>query len=333
MALLLCLLLMTTLCLIGGAALSLSGLNHQIVHNGTKQVQAFYAAEAGREMALAYLREDPMWRGDAADASGTFAGGLSVGGIEAAFSVSLSDCTADENGIFNELLPAGHVLLKSTGNWIDAVQPVSCIVRISPKEGTDAAFPRAAVVSSGSVTGPLIALDDLGDADGTMVRAPVALPAANASGLQAQAEMAFSTLDNDAWDSALGGIGSFWSDPPAETRPRIFYIQGDLEISGERLLYGIVLVEGRRVTLGGESGVRGVLYAPNATDVRITNAGAAGRNAVTGQLITGPGGVAVSGNPVSVQCAPAYVDAFNVAAGSGVNMEVVPGSWTSAGMR
>jgi len=329
MALVLCLMMMTILSLVGGAALGISELNHQIVHNGTKQAQAFYVAEAGRELALAYLHGSPIWRGGEVPASGEFEGGLSMGGVQGVFKVSLSDCTADENGIYNELLPAGQVELKSTGTWMDALQTVTCIVRITPKEGTEAAFPQAAVVSSGSISGPLTALDDLGDENSLLLKTPAVLPEANEEGLKAMADAAFFSLDNDAWDSALGDIESFWRDAPANTAPRIIFIQGDLEISGDRQLYGIVFVEGRHIALDGESGVRGVLYAPNATDVSVNNTGDPGRIAVSGQFITGSGGVAISGNRTSFQHVPDFVDAFNLAAGSKQDIEVLPGSWKS----
>jgi hypothetical protein len=88
-----------------------------------------------------------------------------------------------------------------------------------------------------------------------------------------------------------------------------------------------VFVEGKHVTLDEESGIRGVLYAPNATDVTIQNTGASGRIVVSGQVTTGLGGLTVSGNQASFQHDPDYVDAFNMAAGSKMNIDVVPGSW------
>jgi hypothetical protein len=322
----LCLLLMTILCLVGGAALGISRLNHQIVHNGTKHAQAFYVAEAGRQKALAFLNEDPMWRGEI-PASGTFEGEMVIHGIQGVFEVSVSDCTADENGIYDALVPAGHILLESTGGWLDAAQAVSCIARISPVETSVASFPQAAVVSAGSVSGAMTALDGLGDEDSMLIHAPVVLPAANASGLKAMAEAAFSSLDDDVWDAALDDISSFWLDAPAEIRPRILYVAGDLELSEGRQVYGIVFVEGEQIVLDGESGIRGVLYAPNATDISIYNTGTSGRTVITGMLVAGSGGVTVTGNPVSVQYSQDYVDALNISAGSDVNIDVVPGSW------
>jgi hypothetical protein len=327
-ALMLCLLLMATLCLVGGAALGVSGLNRQIVHNGTKQARAFYVAEAGRQTALACLKEEPMWRGDE-PITGSFVGGLAINDVQGAFDVSVSDCTADENGKYNAFLPAGHVLLESTGGWGDASQTVSCIAIISPAEASAASFPHMAVVSTGPISGALTALGDLGDENPMLIQSPAVLPAANTSGLKAMAEFAFSSLDDDAWDAALDDINSFWLDAQAEARPRILSVEGDLKISGERQLYGVVFVGGREVYIGGEAGIEGVLYAPNATNVTIDNTGASGRTVVNGLIVVGSGGVTVSGNPVSIQCCPDYVDAFRIAAGSEVNVEVAPGAWTS----
>lgn len=328
MAIVLCLLLMTTLCLIGGAALSVSELNRKIVGNGTRQVQAFYAAEAGRQSALAHLQANPMWRGNKSKPP-SFYKTFGIKGIQGTFHVVLSDCTADENGIFNALLPAGCIMMKSTGTWRDASQTVFSMVRLSPMENSAATFPQVALISSGSAGGPLTVLDDLGSENSLMIQTGIALPEANEEGLTAMAERAFPALDNDSWDEALSGIDSFWQDSPVNTKPRILYVQGDLAISGHRKLYGIVFVEGKHITLEDESEVRGVLYAPFATSVKIQNAGAPGRLAVAGMVATGRGGLEITGNALSIQLYPDYVDAFNTAAGSKVNIDLVPGSWTT----
>ena len=326
MALVLCLLLMTTLCLIGGAALSVSELNQKIVGNSTRQVQAFYTAEAGRQSALAHLRVDPMWRGNKSTPP-SFYGTLGMKGIQGTFNVVLSDCTADENGIFNALIPAGCIMMKSTGTWRDASQRVSCMVRLSPVENLAATFPQVALISSGSASGPLTVLDDLGSENNLMIQTEITLPEANEEGLKAMAETAFPSLDNDSWDATLNGIDSFWQDPPANTKPRILYVQGDLAISGDRKLYGIVFVEGKRITLEDESEVQGVLYAPFATSVMFQNSDAPGRLAAAGMVVTGRGGLEIAGSALSIQVCPDYVDAFNTAAGSKVEIDVIPGSW------
>jgi len=329
MALLLCLLMITTLCLVGGAALSVSGLNQKIVHNGAKQIQAFYLAEAGKELARSYLQDDPLWRGTGGTPVSEFSGKLAVNGREGFFNVTLSDCTADDNGMFNPLIPAGHILVKSTGTWMDASQLVSCIVRFRPVESSTAAFPLAAVISSGTISGTLVTLDEMERENGLLLQDETVLPTANENALKALADMAFVSLDDESFDAALSGIGNFWRDAPADTRPYIFYVQDDLKITGNRQLHGVVVVAGSKVLLEEESGVQGVLYAPNATNVSVYNTGASGRTAVTGLLVAGSGGVTISGNPISAQCCPDYVVAFNFAAGSQVTIDVVSGSWAT----
>jgi hypothetical protein len=329
MALVLCLLLMTTLCLVGGAALSVSGLNQKIVHNARKQTQAFYAAEAGRELAEAHLKADPLWRGEGDLPISGFCGTLDVDGIECAYEVAMFDRTDDEIGIFDALLPAGYVMVECTGTYLDALQAVSCLFRITPAEGSAAAFPMAVVVSSGSVSGPLTPLDELGVENSLLIHTDAALPGASTKAMQAVADTAFSVLDNDAWDTALADTDSFWGDAPADTQPRILYVQGDLKLSGDRRLYGIVFVAGSQVVLAGDTEIVGVLYAPNAAGVTIQNTGIAGRIVVDGQIVAGPGGVEALGNPVSIRLRSDFVDAFNLVAGAQWNVEMVSGSWTS----
>ena len=73
---------------------------------------------------------------------------------------------------------------------------------------------------------------------------------------------------------------------------------------------------------------------PNDNIERAVKRGTGELESVTYEELTyeiyGPGGVAVSGNQAAFQHYPDYVDAFNVAAGSKVNVDVVSGSW---GMR
>jgi hypothetical protein len=327
MALILCLLLMTTLCLVGGAALSVSGLNQKIVHNGRKQAQAFYAAEAGRELAAAYLKKDPLWRGEGDLPVSGFQGTLDIEGLPGVYRVTMSDGTDDGNGLYIPHFPAGHVRVESAGACLDALQAVSCVFHITPAMDSVAAFPLAAVVSAGPVAETLTALDDLGVENESLIIAHASLPEANLKALQAMAEAVFPSFDNDAWDASQGGIASFWLDPPANTRPRITYIQGDLALSGSRELYGIVFVGGKNVALEGVSEIHGVLFAPFATSVSLETDGVSGRMVVDGQIIAGPGGIEVGGKPVSVRMCPDYTDAFNGAAGSNVEIGMLSGSW------
>ena len=329
MAIMLCLLILSTLCLIGGAALSVSGLNRKIVHNAAKQAQAFYIAEGGREAALARLKQNPLWRGDEETAPSSFRGELDISGIQGVYAVTLSDCTDDENGLYDALLPPGHVMVTCLGTYLDAAQTVSCLVNMTPGGTAPAAFPQKAVVSAGAVTGPVVTLNNFGVENGSLLLSDTTLPEANAAALKSFADTVFPSLDNEAYDTSLDGIDSFWLDAPAETRPRIVYVQGNLDISGDRRLYGIIFVEGDRVELSGRTSIHGILYAPHATSITVSNTGASGRIACMGQFIAGPGGLQVSGNPAAFQLHHEYVDSFNEAAGSEVEIAMVTGSWRS----
>ncbi len=324
MAIVLCLLIMSTLCLIGGAALSVSGLNRKIVHNVTKQAQAFYIAEAGREMALARLRQDPLFRGDE---DSSYQGGVDIGVIRGTYFGTFSDCTDDENGIYIAQLLPGHVMVSCLGTYLDAVQTLSCLVSMTP-EGTDPAmFPQKAVISAGDVTGPVTTLNNFGVENSSLILADTPLPDANITALRAFADLVFPSLDNETYDAALGGISSFWRDHPADTRPHIVYVQGNLNLSGERRLYGIIFVAGDRVALSGKASVHGILYAPYANGITVVNTGDSGRLVGMGQFAAGPGGVRVTGNQVTVQLHYEYIDSFNEAAGSEIEINMVSGSW------
>ena len=327
MALVLCLLIMSTLCLIGGAALSVSVLNRKIVHNAAKQAQAFYIAEAGREAALARLKQDPLWRGDEEASPSSFRGGVDIKGLQGGYTGTLSDCTDDENGIYNALLPAGHVMVTCLGTYLDATQAVSCLVNMTPGGMNPAAFPQKAVISAGAVTGPIVTLNNFGIENSSLLLSGTTLPDANVAALKSFADAVFSSLDNETYDADLDGIDSFWRDSPADTHPHILYVQGDLDISGDRCLYGIIFVAGERVELSGQASVHGILYAPHANSISVVNTGDSGRLVGTGQFSTGPGGLQVTGNQVAVQLYHEYVDSFNEAAGSEVNTFMVSGSW------
>jgi hypothetical protein len=169
---------------------------------------------------------------------------------------------------------------------MDVFQSVSCVACILSEEGSVAVFPSSAVASSGTVTGSLATLDEMGRRyfiPSRRYRASVR----KWKNLKALAHMAFSSLDDDQFDDTLTDISDFWQKPPADTRPRIFYVQGDLAISGCRFLHGILFVDGTHVYCDDESGFQGVLYAPNASDVTMNNTDSSGRVAACGRLITG----------------------------------------------
>ncbi|MBW2367673.1 MAG: pilus assembly PilX N-terminal domain-containing protein [Deltaproteobacteria bacterium] len=331
MALVLCLMIMSTLLMIGVAAHSLSHLNQKIVFNYTKQLQAFYMAEAGLELAMVQLKQDPLWRGDDVDGPGTFAGQMDLGIALGDYRVVISDRIDDGQGLYDDTLPASVVGLAITGTARDATAQLGCLVSVSAAVGPPADSPRKAVVTAGPVTGnggqPIRGIDDQGRPGDRMIDADAGMPTVNLGSLAAMASGFFPSLDNQQADQALAGQTSFWRDPPTNTVPNIIHVKGDLSLSGDRMLGGIIFVEGERVSLSGDARINGVIYAPNAISFVIDVAGDSMQPVVTGQIIAGAGGIQVIGTSPVVQLVGEYVDAFNEAAGPQVEIEMVAGSW------
>ena len=91
----------------------------------------------------------------------------------------------------------------------------------------------------------------------------------------------------------------------------------------------LYLLKGTRVSIGRDAQVDGILYAPNADHFVFDCASTTTQPVVTGQVLAGPGGIAIHGYPVTVQLDCDYVDAFNSVAGQKVTVEMHPGTWTS----
>ena len=149
MALILCLLVISTLSLVGTFAYRLCTLNQKIVYNHATQVKAFYAAEAGREQATAFLRNNLLWRGGNAGQTGFHEENFGEEHGLGKFSVWIADCTDDENGIFDALIPGGYVRLSALGTYAGSRQTSTCLVRFFPDPEFPANVPFKAVVSSG----------------------------------------------------------------------------------------------------------------------------------------------------------------------------------------
>jgi type IV pilus assembly PilX-like protein len=332
MALILCLLVMSTLSLIGTIAYNICTLNQKIVHNNATQTKAFYAAEAGREQAVAFLRSNLLWRGGDTGETGFHEGGLGEEKGLGSYSVTLSDCTNDENGIFDALIPGCYVKLFVTGAYRDSMQTSACLVKFSPNLALAANAPFKAVVTSGKITGsgasPIKGVNDWGVASSQMIAAETPLPTINRIALQALADTAFSNLDNKEFKAHLSARSSFWKDEAA-TQPYILHVQGDLILSDKQHLYGIVFIEGDLVSISGDVCVDGILYAPNADRFIFHSSSTTPQPVVTGQVVTGSSGIAVAGNGVTIQLDHDYVASFNLVAGPEVRVEMQSGSWAS----
>jgi len=209
---------------------------------------------------------------------------------------------------------------------------VECFVELTPDDTSTANAPKKAVITSGANSGSgshiVNGYDDLGNPDPTMIETFTTLPSVNQDALRAFADYSFDELGNNEVDNYLSGKTSFWKDPPANTQPWIIHVAGDLKVSGNRYVFGIIFVEGDEVDIAGSARIHGVIYAPNATiSTEIHGGGNPGDQPVMGQIIAGTGGVYARGNHADVQLVEEYVDAFNNFGGDIVDVEVVSGSW------
>jgi hypothetical protein len=207
-----------------------------------------------------------------------------------------------------------------------------CKIKLSSSTEKAVASPRIAVLSAGDITvaggtPALLGLDELGREDISMVRGNTVLPKMNQTALKAMADGVYRLLDDEAFDAPLSGRSSFWRDSPADTQPFITWVAGDMILTGNKELYGIFWVEGDRVSLSGEVRLHGVLFAPNALEVKIPGEGALGSPSIRGQVVTGAGGVKSAGSEIGVQLVGEYVEAFSDVGGAPVVASFIPGSW------
>ncbi len=333
MALILILMVMSTLMLVGTIAYQQCVLNQSIVNNCVSRARAFYLAEAGRAQVLALMRENLLWRGDDTQNTGYYRGGIGFEKGEGNFDVTLTDCTDDGNGLFSSALSGGCLKVMVTGNYRESTQVLSCMLQFKPNAEFPANAPFQAVVTSGRIEGPgafpITGKSDLGVVSNQMVASETTLPDINHDAVVALSDIAFSNLDNDEFDTSLSETSSFWKDR-AHTQPFMIFVNGNLTLSGERCLHGIIFVAGDRVTISEDVTVNGILYIPNASQVCLQYTTTSSLPIVTGQLIVGASGIDVTGNPISVQLNSDYVDAMNRHFGAVIGVDIVPGSWNGS---
>ncbi len=320
-ALIICLLSLAVLSALGTAALMVSTTNQTIAGNYRKQSQAFFVAEAGLQKAIAELKNNMAWRGE--DTTGVETGDMVIRNITAEYTVNIYDTSKDAT------LPGGHIRLVSEGVFQDSRQTVESIIRFSPDPEFKANSPPAAVVTSGKNHAKGTHVINGYDNDGVidtddMVRTEQYLPDVNQDALKTFADI---IIEGDLTDNP--GPTDFWKDPfndPPE-RPYIIHVTGDLNLSGNVHVYGVIFVEGE-VRITGSARVVGVVYAPNTAGItEIKGAGSPDDQPVVGQLICGPGGVQPAGNHGDIQLVQPYVDAFNKFGGEKLNVDEAPGSW------
>lgn len=330
--LVICLMVLAILGVLSLWAGKIASLNRKTAFNHVRQLQSHYLAEAGIDLSLAAIREDPLWRGDDPEMAPSGKGALDLNGVTGSYAITICDATDDGNGEWDARLPGGILTLFSEGACAEAYQSVSCRIKLSPSTEKAIVSPRIAVLSAGEITvagetPALVGLDELGCEDVSMIRENTVLPEINQTTLKVMADGAYDVLDDEAFDEHLSGRKTFWRDSPADSQPYITWVIGDMILTGKKALYGIFFVEGERVSLSGEVSLFGVLFAPNAQSVTIPGEGSSGSPSIKGQVVAGTGGVESSGSGMGVQLVGAYVDAFNDVGGGSVEVSIIPGSW------
>lgn len=332
--LVICLMVLVVLCVLCLWSQKLASINRKTAFNHVGQLQAYYLAEAGFDLAMEAIRENPLWRGndtgDALPAKGT----ISLDGMAGYYAVTVYDATDDENGKWDSNLQGGMLTIMSEGFRDEFYQVFSCNIRLTPSLKKVAASPRIAIISAGEVTvsggkAALTGLNELGQDDPFMIQKNTPLPKVNQIALKAMADVVFVNLDDAAFDARLSARDSFWRDPLEKTVPYVIWISGDLTLSQNRVLYGIVFVEGERAILTGEAHIDGIIYSPNAKETLIPGQkdGGFGVPSVKGQVITGIGGVKSTSAAIGVQLDCQYVEALNNMQGEILEAAIVSGSW------
>jgi hypothetical protein len=330
--LVICLMVLSILGVLSLWAGKVASLNRMTAFNHVRQLQSHYLAEAGIDLSLAAIRENPLWRGDTPGITPTGKGAFDLKGVTGSYEITVYDATDDGNGEWDSRLPGGILTLFSEGSCFEAYQSISCKIKLSPSTEKSVVSPRIAVLSAGDITvaggtPALVGLDELGREDISMIRQNTVLPEMNQTALKAMADGVYRVLDDEAFDESLSKRITFWRDSPADTQPYITWVTGDMILTGEKTLYGIFLVEGDRVSFSGEIRLHGVLFAPNALEVKIPGEGSFGSPSIRGQVVTGAGGVKSTGSEIGVQLVGEYVEAFSDVGGAPVEVSLIPGSW------
>lgn len=320
---------LSVLCLWAGKVAS---LNRMTAVNHVRQLQSLYLAEAGIDSALAAIRENPLWRGEFPGLAPGSKGMLDLKGLSGSYAITIYDATDDGSGVWDSSLPGGILILYSEGACAEAYQSLSCRIKLSPCGARTVISPRIAVISAGDITvsggtPAVTALDELGREDISMIRGNADLPVMNQAALKSLADEVFGWLDDAGFTKPLSARNAFWRDSPADTRPYITCVTGDMILSGDKVLHGIFFVEGGRVSLSGNVRLNGILFAPNAREVVVPGETASGSPSIRGQVIAGTGGVKSAGGQMGVQFVGEYVEAFSDAGGASVAAVIVPGSW------
>jgi len=333
-ALVLCLIVIAVLSLVGASAVLVSTTNQNIVQNYTKQTQAFNATEGGIQSVYAQIKNDILYRGDEVVNPHTSSAFLSLGDRAGSYAVTISDGLDDNLGLYDPLLPTGVIKLQSTGTLWDSTQNIEVFVELTPDPAVTVDIDKKAVITSGDNTGSgphvVNGYDEFGNLDTTnQVETFAVLPDINQDALKALADFSFDSFGNgEAAVMDAAGVVDFWKNPPTNTKPWITHIKGNLNVTGNRTLYGVFFIEGTTVDLRGTVRVHGILYAPNATvHTEIHGGGSPWDQPVMGQVVCGTGGVVANGNHADVQLVPEYVDALKNLGGDTMLVEFMQGTW------
>jgi hypothetical protein len=108
-------------------------------------------------------------------------------------------------------------------------------------------------------------------------------------------------------NSSGAGIHNSFYMPDGVT-PYVYYITGNLTVSGSTAISGIIVVDGD-VTINGADRIKGVVYLPNATSTVMHGGGNPNENSIWGGLIS-HGPITGTGNHVNVRWKKEYMYLF-----------------------
>lgn len=248
----------------------LKGSGNRIIKSKT-----FYAAESALELAIWDLEHD----GDGE------LNNLAIGGTTITTTVtgdSILEASASQNGISTDL----QVYFNLDTTILDEVA-IYCteeVTNVNALDSNRVVDPDLLVENADSL--PTIQYSDL----------------VNLANAQGQVQTAANFKPSDGYPN-----GNFYYSPGV---PNVTHVQGNLNVSGGRTIYGIYLVEGDATFMNGSARLVGVLYLPNA-DSRFNGGGDPSESSVTGGIVVN-GHVDGNGNHITIQQQPEYMKIFSV---------------------
>ncbi|MBN2012376.1 hypothetical protein JW960_23810 [candidate division KSB1 bacterium] len=276
-------------------------MQHEQMVEEYGQIGALNMATSGMNLALSKISRNFNWRDGYDETSSN----------EGSFEVSINDMDS-------------LVRLTSVGHVASYTNQVSVDLKLTSEVGLQAIY------ATGDVD-KVTPLDENRNVDSTlMVTNASEMPYIDILGLATKADSQghYFGDPNDLVKPPDGyPNGSFYADSAAGI-PNITYIKGDMKVSGGTHIYGIFIVE-KDIVINGSARVEGVLYMLNPTseviyEMDFTGGGSPSESSVVGGILAN-GDISGTGNHVSIQYNPEYLELFGDVGGSKKIMKIL--SW------